>query len=107
MERFPVLRGISNLLRVLAVIVAIIGLIGGFGLGSQLGAPSLISMLAIWIVVAVGALGLWAAAELIAVLLAIEENTRQPEPQRDYRAIPSSPAARSTPRDTERPAWMR
>lgn len=87
MDRFPVLRGISVLLKILAVLVLAVGLVIGFGIGSQMGGGT---MFGVWLIAASYAIGLWASAELIGVLLAIEENTR--------------PAATQS---GERPTWMR
>jgi len=75
MDRFPVLRGIGLLLKMLAVLVLVLGVLGGLLLTSRNGGlfASLIP-----IVGAISyAIGLWAFAEIIGVLLAIEVNTRR------------------------------
>jgi hypothetical protein len=115
MQRFPALSTISMLLKVLAVLVLIIGLIAGLvASGWEIRLP-------IWIGAAIQALLLWAFAEMIAVALAIEKNTwathqalithpRQPQstapsvaPQ-PAGSIPSSPQGPPTvPKPGERP----
>jgi hypothetical protein len=74
MDRFPVLQGISILLKVLAVIILVIGIIGGLLASQQNG--GIVSLLGLWVGALIWAIGLWAYSELIGVVLAIEENTR-------------------------------
>lgn len=83
MERFPVLRWIAVLLKILAVIILILAVLGTFRIlvgGPLFGGPRISFVFPV--VAGFGyAIGLWAFAELISVLLAIEENTRRrPEP---------------------------
>ena len=107
MDRFPVLRGISAFLKVLAVLVLVIGLIGGLGVGNQIG---VVGTFGVWIVAATYAIGLWASSEMIGVLLAIEENTRQSSAASTsmLRATSAPAAVGSTSGgDVERPGWMR
>lgn len=105
MDRFPVLRGISMFLKVLAVLVLIIGLIAGIGAGN-VGNTGIVGTLAVWIVAATYAIGLWASAEMIGVLLAIEENTRQSSASSgSVLRAPSTPSASgTTPAGADRPA---
>lgn len=74
-ERYPALRALSAVLKVLAVLVFLAGLATGVAQmlqGRQLGAVSYIVGLGIiWAVL------LWAGAELILVALDIERNTRR------------------------------
>lgn len=90
MDRFPALTLISILLKVLAVITGIGGVIAAFVIGGGAG-------IAEFVVAAIGVLVLWAYAEIIAVFLAIEENTNQ-----TYQMLRTSPASSSS----DRPAWM-
>jgi len=84
-SRYPALRIIAVILKILAVITAIAGVVGGLSLGSLTGPGYLpnsgaISGLAMFGGLLLGlcyALFLWASAELINVVLDIEENTRQ------------------------------
>ena len=68
MSRFPILSTISILLKVVAVITLLVGLIAGFAQGSG-------GMIVTWITSVIGSIVLWAYAEIISVALAIEENT--------------------------------
>ncbi|MDQ3693989.1 MAG: hypothetical protein M3464_10210 [Chloroflexota bacterium] len=106
MDRFPVLRGISVVLKILAVLVLVVGiLIGLVGLGAdnQLGA---IATFGTFLIAAIYAFGLWVSAELIGVLLAIEANTRQSASVM-ARLTPPSTVSGATPASTERPIGRR
>lgn len=68
--RFPALTTIAILLKVLAAIIALGGLIGAFVIG---GGPGF----AEFILTVIAVITLWAYAEIIAVALAIEDNTHR------------------------------
>jgi hypothetical protein len=73
MDRCPVPRGISKILKLLAVAGLTVNIYEGRVAASHTGAVG-------WsggpIIGIIGAVALWTYAELIAVVLAIEENTR-------------------------------
>ncbi|MDQ3412514.1 MAG: hypothetical protein M3509_10415 [Chloroflexota bacterium] len=106
MDRFPVLRGISVSLKILAVLVLVAGILIGLvgrGTGNQLGA---IATFGTFLIAAIYAIGLWVSAEMIGVLLAIEENTRQ-SASLMARLTPTSTVTGATPASTERPIGRR
>jgi hypothetical protein len=82
---YPALRIIAVILKVLAVITAIAGVVGGLSLSSFTGASYFPNAGAISALATLGgllaglcyALFLWASAEMINVVLDIEENTRR------------------------------
>lgn len=85
-DRYPALRIIAVILKVLAVLTALGGLLGGIAFGSIPASSyfptgsGTISLLAIFGGLLAGlcyALFLWASAEMINVVLDIEENTRR------------------------------
>jgi protein-S-isoprenylcysteine O-methyltransferase Ste14 len=81
-RRYPALRIIAVVLKILAVITAIVGLLGGLSFTSLIGTNYLpyaggLSALAIILAGLCYALFLWASAEMINVALDIEENTRR------------------------------
>ena len=84
-RRYPALRIIAVVLKVLAVITAIAGLVGGLSFSSltapsyfpNAGAISGLAMLGGLMLGLCYALFLWASAEMINVALDIEENTRR------------------------------
>lgn len=107
MERFPGLRAKTVLLKVLAGLVVLVG----FWYGNELGQAGNGDVgFGVTVIFAVVAFLIWVFAELIGVLLAIEENTRRPSTQIDDRPTPSSyvPSSSSKRADksAERPAWM-
>ena len=119
MDRFPILRGISALLKVLAVLVLVGGFFGGLAVRQELGGGS---MLLTWVLAAGNGIGLWAFAKLIGVLLAIEENTRRTADSTVTASRPPSagplsgggrslgagrPSGAARDKELERPAWMR
>jgi|SRR5580698_5646689 quaternary ammonium compound-resistance protein SugE len=80
--RYPALRIITVLLKILAVLTAIGGVISGLSAASlpnSLGIGAAASAIAVVILLAslCYALFLWASAEMIRVLIDIEENTRR------------------------------
>jgi hypothetical protein len=99
MNGFPVLRGISILLKILAALVLIVGVLGGLLMQSQFGG----AMILIWVVSAGYAVGLWAFSELIGVVLAIELNTRQTS-ESTARALRLAPPVGSPTGSAERSA---
>lgn len=104
MDRFPVLRGISVLLKILAVLVLVVGLLFGSVVGNQFGE---MTTLGAFIIAAIYAVGLWASAELINVLLAIEANTRQSSTAQNATAmLAATPVPGSTSSGAERPVGM-
>jgi len=106
MDRFPALTTIGFLLKLLAGLMVLAGFFLGFR------ADDLVQTLVIWIAVSVNAMIVFALAEIIAVFLAIEENTRQTSQAlrgaaSSTIASPSSPVVR--PRMTSEsasPSWM-
>jgi protein-S-isoprenylcysteine O-methyltransferase Ste14 len=81
-RRYPALRIIAVVLKILAVITAIAGLVGGLSFTSLTGSSYLpyagaLSGLAVILGGLCYALFLWASAEMINVALDIEENTRR------------------------------
>ena len=81
-HRYPALRIISVVVKILAVITAVAGLIGGLSFTSLSGSNFLpytggLSALAIILGGLCYALFLWASAEMINVAVDIEENTRR------------------------------
>jgi protein-S-isoprenylcysteine O-methyltransferase Ste14 len=83
-SKYGALRIIATLIKVLAVLVLILGVIGGLGAmagSSQMQGGNMMGgifggfFMLIWGLM--GAIGLWAWAELINLLIDVEENTRK------------------------------
>lgn len=80
MSRFPVLATISVLLKVLAVLVVLVGFIGGIAAANDtdpFGRSDFNAgvLFLVWVPALISGVVLWAYAEIIAVVLAIEDNT--------------------------------
>jgi hypothetical protein len=79
-ERYRALRTVAAIIRVLAYVVAILGTIGvviaAISAISQAGAQGLLFLVGGLLYVAVVALFLFAYAEIIRLIIAVEDNTR-------------------------------
>lgn len=84
-QRFDALRTVGRLLKMVAIIVLVGGFVAGGGLlmrgdmgpDGHIKTAAFLGALAVMIVAAVVGLLLFAAAEIVFVALAIEENTRK------------------------------
>jgi hypothetical protein len=79
--RWPALRLIASILKIIAWVEgglgAISALVTGFTLAATIGAGGFLSALFLLVVVAIGALLTYASSEVIMLLISIEENTRR------------------------------